>query len=70
MSAINTSGERQDYSVIIDNPYTGRSSLGPDKADPKLIIDPNAVLTCPIPFQGFKAIAWRKTQRFQRDSGV
>jgi hypothetical protein len=34
-------------------------SLGPSEADTPLVVEANAYLPCPIPFQGFKSIAGR-----------
>ena len=37
-------------------------SIAPHKADPPLIVNPNAVLPFPLPVQGFQAIASRRSQ--------
>jgi len=36
--------------------------LGPPEADPVLLVDANAVLPFPIPFQGFQVITGRDSQ--------
>jgi hypothetical protein len=40
-------------------------SIVPSKADPVSIIDPDAVLPCPIIFQGFKVVPRRDRQHVQ-----
>jgi hypothetical protein len=54
--------------VIIDYFHINRSSLGPTKAEPKLIIDPQAVLTLPFTFQRFQTISpgYRQVAYFSR----
>jgi len=47
-----------------------RMTLPPYKADSPLVIDPQAMLSLTLPFQGFQSIRRRKTQIFQADSGV
>jgi hypothetical protein len=37
-------------SVIVHDFHVARPILFPDKTDPPLVIDPDAVLLCPIPF--------------------
>jgi hypothetical protein len=37
-------------------------TLGPSETDAPLIVDPNAHLSCPVPFQGFQSIAGRIAQ--------
>jgi len=45
--------------VVINNPDQFRRSILPDKTDPELIINADAMLPCAITLQGFKAIAGR-----------
>jgi hypothetical protein len=40
-------------------------AISPNETDSELVINPNAVLTFPIPFQFFQAIAWRHSQIVQ-----
>jgi hypothetical protein len=42
----------------------------PDKANPKLAIDSNAVLAAPISSQGLELIAWWNTEPIERHSGI
>ena len=37
----------------------------PDEANPPLVIDANAVLACPLPLEGFEAIARRHSHVIQ-----
>jgi hypothetical protein len=46
------------------------ASIGPAKADPKLIIDSDAVLSCAVPNKRLKPIARRRTEIGQRHSGI
>lgn len=47
-----------------------RLSLPPYKADAPLVIDPQAMLSLAIPFQGFQSIRGRQMQVLQVDGGV
>jgi hypothetical protein len=47
-----------------------RMTLPPYKADSPLVIDPQAMLSLAIPFQGFEPIGRGKTQILQVNSGV
>lgn len=38
------------------------SVSSPDKADPPLLVDPDAVLSSPIPFQHLQPVSWRGEQ--------
>ena len=42
----------------------------PSEADTPLIVDPNAHLACPIPFQGFEPIAGRIAQVVNRPRSI
>lgn len=55
--------------MIIHDHDILRPTLGPDKADAPLIVDPDAVLSRSIAFERFQAIAWRGRQITQ-DLGV
>jgi hypothetical protein len=48
--------------VIVHNLDINRIAGFPPKTDSPLIIDPNAVLPCPISLQRFKSISWRGNQ--------
>jgi hypothetical protein len=47
-----------------------RVTLPPYKADSPLVIDPQAMLSLAIPFQGFQPVGRGKTQILQVNSGV
>jgi len=47
-----------------------RMTLPPHKADPPLVIDPQAVLSLAIPFQGVQPVGRGKPQVLQVNSGV
>jgi hypothetical protein len=53
-------------SVVVHDFDVNRTDAGPDKADAPLVIDADAVLTLPIAFQRFKAVARRSLQEIQR----
>ena len=42
----------------------------PDKADTIFLVDPNAILPCPIVLQHLKSITWRHAQRTKRYRGI
>lgn len=56
--------------VIVDNLYCFWSTIGPNKANTILVIDPYAVLTFPLAAQCLKSISWRHTKVIQMGSGV
>jgi hypothetical protein len=45
--------------VVVDNPDLAAIAVFPDKTDPPLIVDADAVLPLAISLQGFQAIGWR-----------
>jgi hypothetical protein len=45
-------------------------AVDPTKAQSKLVVDANAVLTCAIAFQGLQPIAWRRPQELQGSRGM
>jgi hypothetical protein len=45
-------------------------TLSPFKANPPLLINPNTVLTFPIPRQFFQPIRWGYTQIIERNSSI
>jgi hypothetical protein len=48
---------------MIINDFDVVGSIGlPDKADPPLVVDANAVLAFPVSRERFKAITWRHPQ--------
>ncbi len=47
-------------SMIIYDLYVFRMATPPDKADPPLLIDTDAMLSFAISLQGFQVIGWRE----------
>jgi hypothetical protein len=48
---------------VVINDFNGfRASVRPEKAQAVLVVDADAVLTCPITSQGFQPVAWRDSQ--------
>jgi hypothetical protein len=45
--------------VVVDNFYFLRTCVGPTKADPRLVVDPDTVLALPIPTKGLQSIPRR-----------
>jgi len=43
-------------SVVISDLYIERFSFLPDKTDPPSVVDPNAVLSCPVFLKGFEMV--------------
>jgi len=43
--------------MVVHDFYVGRLVLGPDEADPVLVVDPNAVLALAIAREGLEAVA-------------
>ena len=56
--------------MIVDDLDTVCTVLMPHKADPPLIVDPNAVLSLPPSLERLQAIAGRLLQRVQTGSGM
>jgi len=48
--------------VVIDDFYIVGTVVGPDKADPPLVVDSNAVLAHSVAFENFQTVSWRATQ--------
>jgi hypothetical protein len=44
--------------------------FAPHKTDAVLIVDPDAMLSLAIPYQGFEAVSWRRAQIIQRRGGI
>jgi hypothetical protein len=57
-------------SVVIDDLDIVSVSLLPDKANPKLIIDPDAVLAVAVPLQSFQPVSRGALQVLERSRGV
>src|SRR4051812_17442368 len=59
------------HESMIIHDFHGLRSLGcPAKANAKLVINSNAELAFAVAFPGFESIARRRTQKFQRRSGI
>jgi hypothetical protein len=52
-------------SVVIYDLYVPSFASAPYKTNPPLIIDPDAMLSSPVPFQGLQTIAYRNAQIVQ-----
>ena len=48
--------------MIVNNLNVGPAIVGPNKADPILLVDPNAVLAGSVALQQFELIIWRATK--------
>ena len=55
------------HTTAITEPVFG-VALNPAEADPPLVIDPDAVLSLPVPFQGFQTVARRLAQGVEGNS--
>jgi hypothetical protein len=51
--------------VVIHNLNIKHITVTPPKTQPPLIVYTNAVLSCPIAFQGFQPITGRASQKLQ-----
>jgi hypothetical protein len=49
-------------SVVVDDLHVLGVAILPDETDPVLIVDPDAVLTTPVPGQRFQPIAGKRRQ--------
>jgi hypothetical protein len=52
--------------VIVNDLDLVRTVVGPQEAQPPLIVDAHASLPSPITPERFKSIAWRRTHEIQR----
>ena len=52
--------------MIVDNFDAVRAGLRPNEADPPLVIDANAVLSCSVRLQGLQPVSGRRSQGYQR----
>jgi hypothetical protein len=44
--------------MIVHDLDVSGAFVGPTEANPVLVVDPDAVLPCTLPFQSLQAIAW------------
>jgi hypothetical protein len=56
--------------MIVDDLNTVRGSILPYEAEPPLIVNTDAVLSNPIPFECLQVIAWRHSQIIEPDRRV
>jgi hypothetical protein len=56
--------------MIVHDFYVGRLVLGPDEADPVLVVDPNAVLALAIAREGLEAVAGRDPEIGEALGGI
>jgi len=52
--------------MVVNDLNIAGAAIFPAKADPPALVDPDAVLTLPVPFQGFQVIAGRDTQVLEK----
>src|ERR1019366_3060496 len=57
-------------SVVIHYLDFVRVAVSPGEADPPAVIDPNAMLACPVPFQCFQVVAPNGSQIGEPRGGV
>ena len=55
---------------MVGNLNVRRSCIGPNEADPELIVDADAVLSRSITYQRFEAITRRRFQIFKHGRGL
>ena len=56
--------------MVVDNFYLCWPHVSPAKTDTVLVINTNAMLSLPIPFQGLKPIAWGNLEFMECDHRV
>jgi hypothetical protein len=56
--------------VVVDDLDFVCVSIRPSEADPPLVVDPDAVLSSAIAFEGLEPISWRRHQVAERLSAV
>src|SRR5882672_4959609 len=56
--------------VVVGNLNVRRPCFGPNEADPELVIDADAVLSCSITYQRFEAITRRRFQVLKHGRGL
>ena len=56
--------------MIVDDFNSGGIAFSPDKAQPPLVVDPDAVLACAVAPQCFKLVARGNTQEVQHGCSV
>ena len=52
--------------MIVGKFHCFRTIRGPGEANTKLIVHPDRILACPVAFQSFQPVAWRRSQIVQR----
>ncbi len=56
--------------MVISDLYIERVSFFPDETDPPLVVDPDAVLTCPIFLKGFEMVTTIDRQHPEVSRGI
>src|ERR1700730_10662257 len=56
--------------VVISDLYIERISFFPNETDPPLVVDPNAMLTCPVFLKGFKMVTAIDCQHPEVSRGI
>src|SRR5674476_812211 len=57
-------------SVVVHDLDVGGSGVGPDEADPPLLVDADAVLSGPVSAECFQSVAGRHSEVVQRFGGI
>ncbi len=57
-------------SVVISDLYIERVSFFPDETDPPLVVDPDAVLTCPVFLKGLEMVTTIDRQHPEVSRGI
>ena len=56
--------------MVVHNLHCGRPCGSPNETQPVLIVDADAVLASPVPFEGFKSVARGNSQVIQPASNL
>ena len=56
--------------MVVDNFHLCWPRVSPAKTETVLVINANALLSLPIPFQGLKPIAWRNLEFVEGDHRI
>ena len=61
---------RSPESVVISDLYIERIAFFPDETDSPLVVDPNAVLTCPVFLKGFEMVTTINRKHAEVSRGI
>lgn len=56
--------------MVVDDLDVLRTGVGPDEADPPLVVDADAVLPRSVTTQPFQPVAWKRPQVIERLGGI